>query len=56
MLELERLRGRHGKTLSALRPCGIVDFDGKRIDTMTHGEMIEANHWVQLASTSRKAA
>src|SRR5271167_3799446 len=34
-LELERLRGRHGRTLSALRPCGIVDFDGKRVDTMT---------------------
>jgi membrane-bound ClpP family serine protease len=40
-LELERLRGRYGRALSALRPCGLVDFDGKRVDTMTSGEMIE---------------
>jgi membrane-bound ClpP family serine protease len=46
-LELERLRGRYGKTLSALRPCGIVDFDGKRVDTMTGGEMVEQDRWVR---------
>jgi membrane-bound ClpP family serine protease len=46
-LELERLRGHYGRTLSALRPCGIVDFDGKRVDTMTDGELIEPNHWVR---------
>jgi membrane-bound ClpP family serine protease len=46
-LELERLRGRYGKTLSALRPCGLVDFDGQRIDTMTDGQMIEPNQWVR---------
>jgi uncharacterized protein YqfA (UPF0365 family) len=39
-LELERLRGRYGKSLSALRPCGVVNFDGRRVDTMTSGEMI----------------
>jgi|SRR5579862_2793699 len=46
-LELEHLRGRYGRTLSALRPCGLVDFDGKRVDTMTSGEMIEQNRWVR---------
>jgi membrane-bound ClpP family serine protease len=46
-LELERLRGRYGRTLSALRPCGLVDFDGKRVDTMTSGEMIEQGRWVR---------
>jgi len=46
-LELEALRGRYGRTLSALRPCGLVDFDGKRIDTMTSGEMVEPNQWVR---------
>jgi membrane-bound serine protease (ClpP class) len=45
-LELERLRGRYGKTLSALRPCGVVNFDGRRVDTMTRGEMIEQDRWV----------
>jgi membrane-bound ClpP family serine protease len=46
-LELEQLRGRCGQTVSALRPCGIVDFSGKRVDTMTDGEMIEPNQWVR---------
>jgi len=46
-LELERLRGRYGRALSALRPCGLVDFDGKRVDTMTSGEMIEQYRWVR---------
>jgi membrane-bound serine protease (ClpP class) len=46
-IELERLRGRFGRTVSALRPCGVVDFDGKRVDTMTDGEMIASNHWVR---------
>src|SRR5438477_9878077 len=31
-LELEQLRGRYGRALSDLRPSGVVDFDGKRID------------------------
>jgi len=46
-LELERLRGQYGRAVSALRPCGIVDFTGKRIDTMTSGELIEAGRWVR---------
>ncbi|HYV39074.1 MAG TPA: hypothetical protein VE988_25535 [Gemmataceae bacterium] len=46
-LELEQLLGRYGKSLSSLRPCGLVEFDGRRIDTMTNGEMIEPNQWVR---------
>lgn len=46
-LELERLRGRHGRTVSALRPSGVTEFDGKRIDTITEGEMIDVGHWVR---------
>jgi membrane-bound ClpP family serine protease len=46
-LELEELRGRFGRALSALRPCGVVDFGGKRVDTMTDGAMIEPNQWVR---------
>jgi membrane-bound serine protease (ClpP class) len=47
MLELEQLRGKIGRTLSALRPCGVVDFSGRRVDTMTDGAMIEPNQWVR---------
>ncbi len=46
-LELEQLRGRYGRTLSALRPSGVVDFDGKRIDTISEGTMIDPGQWVR---------
>jgi membrane-bound serine protease (ClpP class) len=46
-LELERLRGKFGRTVSALRPCGVVVFDGRRVDTMTEGEMIDPERWVR---------
>jgi membrane-bound ClpP family serine protease len=46
-LELERLKGRIGRTLSALRPAGVVDFDGRRIDTITEGMMVEPGQWVR---------
>jgi membrane-bound ClpP family serine protease len=46
-IELERLRGRFGRAVSPLRPCGVVEFDGKRVDTITDGEMIEPKSWVR---------
>ncbi len=46
-LELESLRGRYGKTLSALRPAGVTDFDGQRIDTLSEGPLIEPGRWVR---------
>jgi membrane-bound ClpP family serine protease len=44
---LERLKGRIGKTISPLRPAGIVEFDGKRIDCVSEGMMIDAGQWVR---------
>jgi membrane-bound serine protease (ClpP class) len=46
-LELEQLRGRYGRTLSPLRPAGVTDFDGRRVDTITEGIMIEPGQWVR---------
>jgi membrane-bound serine protease (ClpP class) len=46
-LELERLRGRFGRALSDLRPAGVCDFDGWRVDTITEGMMVEAGQWVR---------
>src|SRR5262249_12341264 len=46
-LELEQLRGRYGRTLSALRPSGITEFDGRRVDTLSEGAMIEPGQWVR---------
>src|SRR5580704_2078445 len=40
-LELEQIRGRYGRTISALRPSGVTEFDGKRVDTMSEGPLIE---------------
>jgi membrane-bound ClpP family serine protease len=45
--ELEQLRGRFGRALSALRPSGVVDFDGRRVDTVTEGMMVEPGQWVR---------
>jgi membrane-bound ClpP family serine protease len=46
-VELEQLRGRLGRALSALRPAGVVDFDGRRIDTITEGMMVDPGSWVR---------
>jgi membrane-bound serine protease (ClpP class) len=47
VLELESLKNRIGKTASPMRPSGIVDFEGKRVDALTEGEMLEAGVWVR---------
>jgi membrane-bound ClpP family serine protease len=44
---LEDLRGRIGRTLSALRPAGAVDFDGRRVDTLSEGMLIEPGQYVR---------
>lgn len=46
-LELEQLRGRFGRAVSSLRPAGVVDFDGRRVDTLTEGMMVEPGQWVR---------
>jgi membrane-bound serine protease (ClpP class) len=45
--ELEQLKGRFGRALSALRPAGVVDFDGRRVDTITEGMMVGPGQWVR---------
>jgi membrane-bound serine protease (ClpP class) len=45
--ELEQLKGRIGRALSALRPAGVVDFDGRRVDTITEGMMVEPGQTVR---------
>jgi membrane-bound serine protease (ClpP class) len=46
-LELEQLRGRYGRALSDLRPAGVVDFDGRRVDTVSEGMLVPAGAWVR---------
>lgn len=45
--EMEKLRGRIGKTLAPLRPAGVADFDGRRIDVITEGMMVDGGQWVR---------
>ena len=45
--ELEPLRGRIGKATSSLRPAGVVDFDGRRVDALTEGMMVDPGQWVR---------
>ncbi len=46
-MELEKLRGRTGRTLAPLRPAGVADFDGRRVDVITEGMMVEGGQWVR---------
>lgn len=48
--ELEALKNHTGKTVSPMRPSGTVEFDGKRVDAMTEGGMIEAGVWVRCVA------
>jgi membrane-bound serine protease (ClpP class) len=44
---LERLKGRIGRALSSLRPAGVVDFEGRRVDSITEGMMVEPGEYVR---------
>ncbi|MDB5309049.1 MAG: hypothetical protein JWO38_3251 [Gemmataceae bacterium] len=44
---LGALKGRVGKTVSPMRPSGTVEFDGRRVDAMTEGMMLDAGVWVR---------
>jgi len=45
--ELEGLRGKTGRAVSPLRPSGVAVFDGRRIDVITEGLMVEPGQWVK---------
>lgn len=45
--ELEKLRGRYGKTITPMRPAGTVEIDGRRIDAQSEGIMIDSGKWVK---------
>ncbi len=45
--ELEKLRGSLGRTVTRLLPAGIAEFEGKRVDVISEGLMIEEGTWVQ---------
>jgi membrane-bound serine protease (ClpP class) len=48
--DLEALKNRTGKTVSPMRPSGTVEFDGRRVDAMTEGVMLDAGVWVRCVA------
>jgi membrane-bound serine protease (ClpP class) len=45
--ELEKLRGQTGKTVSPMRPAGVVLLGGRRVDAITEGMMLDPDVWVR---------
>ncbi len=46
--DMRALVGRRGRTLSVLRPSGIGDFDGVRLNVVTQGDFIEKDRDVEI--------
>lgn len=42
------LLGRRGRASSTLRPAGIAEFDGQRVDVVSDGELIDAGEPVEV--------
>jgi membrane-bound serine protease (ClpP class) len=45
------LLGRKGVTLTTLRPSGIVNIDGTRLDAVTQGEYIKPGTCIKVIQT-----
>jgi len=46
--DMQVLIGRRGKASSVLRPAGIADFDGVRLNVVTEGDFIEKDSAVEI--------
>ena len=46
--DLHTLVGRRGSALTVLRPAGIADIDGVRLDVVTQGEFLNAGASVEV--------
>ncbi|MBN2703576.1 MAG: hypothetical protein JXR23_05120 [Pontiellaceae bacterium] len=44
--------GSVGKAVSTLRPSGIAEIEGQRLDVVANGEWIEAGESIKISSTS----
>ena len=49
-----RFLGQIGRAITPLRPTGIVEIDGRRIEVMTEGEFIAAGSEVQVVAVNRR--
>jgi membrane-bound serine protease (ClpP class) len=44
---LDHLLGQCGRCLTPLHPCGLVDFEGRRLDALSEDGLIETGALVQ---------
>jgi len=49
--KISKIVGKEGVALTTLRPAGIVEIDGKRIDAMTEGDYIEKGEKIVVISS-----
>jgi len=48
--DLKRLNGKKGIAISPLRPSGIAEVNGKKINVLTRGEYVDANTKIKIIS------
>ena len=48
--DLKRLTGKEGLAITPLRPSGIAEVDGKKLDVITQGEYIISNSKIKIIS------
>lgn len=51
--DLEYYVGREGRAMTILRPSGIADFDGVRLDVITEGDFIPAGSHIRVNRIDR---
>ncbi|MDR3050910.1 MAG: hypothetical protein LBU67_04230 [Oscillospiraceae bacterium] len=49
--DMQALLGRQGKALTVLRPVGIADFDGVRLNVVTEGDYLSQDEAVVIVRT-----
>jgi membrane-bound serine protease (ClpP class) len=49
---VQGLQGKEGKALTPLRPAGIVDIDGNRVDAVTEGGFVPKDSLVKVVDTT----
>ena len=50
--DLSALAGAVGKTLTVLRPAGLAEINGRRLDVVTRGEFLEKDSPVEVLETA----
>ena len=48
--DLKRLTGKEGITITPLRPSGIIEVNGKKLNALTQGEYVDSNTKIKIIS------